>query len=56
MKNLVQNDKQFIVRKSFDFGWDRTRVPTIGSLQRWPLGHPARFFFEIKKNKYTQSN
>ena len=30
--------------KSFDFGWNRTRVPTLASLQRWPLGHPAKFF------------
>ena len=33
--------------KSFDFGWNRTRVTTIASRQRWPLGHPAQ---NIQKN------
>jgi len=36
--NLIQNDN-FVVdllkkKKRFDFGWDRTRVPTLASLQR----------------------
>ena len=35
--------------KIFDFGRNRTRVPALASWQRWPLGHPALIFSEIKK-------
>ena len=49
--NSIQNFKQCIVRESwffqkkgFDFDWDRTRVPTLASSQRWPLGHTALIF------------
>ena len=34
----------FFKKKRFDFDGDRTRVITIASLRRWPLGHPAQNF------------
>ena len=36
-------------KKSFGFGWNRTRVPTRASLQRWPLGHPNKRFKKIEE-------
>ena len=33
--------------KSFDSGWNWTRVPTVANLQRWPLSHPDLYSLNL---------
>ena len=52
--NLIQNDKQFIVRdywflqKMFWLRLESNSSPSLAGLQRWPLGHPAINFSKFK--------
>ena len=48
--NILFENLDSLKKKSFDIGWVRTRVPTIASSQRWPLGHSA---FKIEKINQT---
>ena len=38
---ILSSNFQNSFDKSFAFDWNRTRVTTLASLQRWPLGHPV---------------